>query len=152
MPRKQRISAKSYRINFGRKIQNRLSLIFLQKLKQQVMEFSKTIIMKKIVKALCLVMALVMLGTALTGCTVRREVAMTGEITIRGRVLEIGGLKEKSLAAHRAGINTIIFPYENIKDLDEIPENIKSQIEFIPVKTMDDVLKIAIKKPNEKFG
>ena len=84
--------------------------------------------------------------SALTGEYVRNDVAMTGEITLRGRVLPIGGLKEKSLAAHRAGINTIIFPYENIKDLDEIAENIKSQIEFIPVKTMDDVLKIAICK------
>ena len=84
--------------------------------------------------------------SALTGEAARNDVAMTGEITLRGRVLPIGGLKEKSLAAHRAGINTIIFPYENVKDRDDIPENIKSLIEFIPVKSMDEVLKIAICK------
>ncbi len=82
--------------------------------------------------------------SALTGKLVKSGVAMTGEITLRGRVLPIGGLKEKSLAAHRAGINTVLFPYENVKDLDEIPENVKSEIEFIPVKTMDEVLKFSI--------
>ena len=82
--------------------------------------------------------------SALTGKKIKKDVAMTGEITLRGRVLPIGGLKEKSLAAHRAGINTVIIPYENIKDLDDIPENIKEQMEFVPVKTMDEVLSVAI--------
>ncbi len=82
--------------------------------------------------------------SALTGKKIKKDIAMTGEITLRGRVLPIGGLKEKSLAAHRAGINTVIIPYENIKDLDDIPENIKEQMEFVPVKTMDEVLSVAI--------
>ena len=82
--------------------------------------------------------------SALKEKSVKSSVAMTGEITLRGRVLPIGGLKEKSLAAHRAGISTVLFPYENIKDLDDIPEKIKSEIQFIPVKSMDEVLKLAI--------
>ena len=82
--------------------------------------------------------------SALTGKKIKKDVAMTGEITLRGRVLPIGGLKEKSLAAHRAGINTVIIPFENIKDLDDIPENIKDEMNFVPVKTMDEVLSIAI--------
>ena len=82
--------------------------------------------------------------SALTGKKVKCDVAMTGEITLRGRVLPIGGLKEKSLAAHRAGINTVIIPHDNIKDLDEIPETIKNEMTFIPVKTMDEVIKHAV--------
>ena len=69
---------------------------------------------------------------------------MTGEITIRGRVLAIGGLKEKSLAAHREGIYNIIIPYENKKDIEEIPEEIVGDFNFIPVRNMDEVLKYAI--------
>ena len=82
--------------------------------------------------------------SALSQIPVNRFVAMTGEITLRGRVLAIGGFKEKSLAARRAGIKKIIFPYDNIKDLEDIPEIIKKEIEFVPVKTMDEVLEHAL--------
>lgn len=82
--------------------------------------------------------------SALTGKKVRCDTAMTGEITLRGKVLPIGGLKEKSLAAHRAGINNVIIPYDNKKDLEDIPENIRSEMTFIPVKTMDEVLTTVI--------
>ena len=68
---------------------------------------------------------------------------MTGEITLRGRVLPIGGLKEKSIAAKRSGLNTILIPQENVRDLDEVPEEIKNTLEIIPVSTLDEVLKIA---------
>ena len=74
----------------------------------------------------------------------RADVAMTGEITLRGQVLQIGGLKEKLLAAHRGGIKTVIIPYDNIRDLKEIPENIKQDIEIKPVKWIDEVLQIAL--------
>ena len=84
--------------------------------------------------------------SALTGKKVRCDIAMTGEITLRGRVLPIGGLKEKSLAAHRAGINNIVIPYDNKKDLEDIPENIRAEMKFIPVKTMDEVLAAVIAK------
>ena len=69
---------------------------------------------------------------------------MTGEVTLRGRVLQIGGLKEKLLAAHRGGIKTVIIPYENKKDLPEIPDTVKGNLTIIPVKTVDEVLKIAL--------
>ncbi len=82
--------------------------------------------------------------SALTGQAVKKNVAMTGEITLRGRVLPIGGLKEKVLAAHRAGIDTIIVPMENKKDIDEIPENVKSKIKFVFAADMDIVLKTAL--------
>ncbi len=82
--------------------------------------------------------------SALTGQAVKKNVAMTGEITLRGRVLPIGGLKEKVLAAHRAGIDTVIVPMENRKDIDEIPENVKSQIKFVFAADMDIVLKTAL--------
>ena len=72
------------------------------------------------------------------------DVAMTGEITIRGNVLAIGGLKEKSTAAHRAGIKTVIIPKANIKDLEEVPDCVKADIEFVPVDKIDDVLKHAL--------
>ncbi|MCD6435347.1 MAG: endopeptidase La [Clostridiales bacterium] len=78
--------------------------------------------------------------SALTKRPIDRYVAMTGEITLRGRVLPIGGLKEKSLAAKRAGIKKILIPFDNIKDLEDIPSSVKKAIEFIPVKTMDEVL------------
>jgi ATP-dependent Lon protease len=84
--------------------------------------------------------------SALTKVPVDRNVAMTGEITLRGRVLPIGGLKEKTLAAKRAGIKKVIIPYDNIKDLDEIPQSVKKVVEFFPVKTMDEVLEIALVK------
>ncbi len=82
--------------------------------------------------------------SALTGLAVKRNVAMTGEITLRGRVLPIGGLKEKVLAAHRAGIDTIIVPAENRKDIDDIPENIRSKLRFVFASDMDTVLKTAL--------
>ena len=84
------------------------------------------------------------LVSALSKIPVRAEVAMTGEITLRGQVLAIGGLKEKLLAAHRGGIRTVVIPHDNIKDLKEIPDNIKQDIEVIPVKWIDEVLQIAL--------
>jgi ATP-dependent Lon protease len=77
------------------------------------------------------------LYSALAGKKVRQDVAMTGEITLRGRILPIGGLKEKALAALRAGIKKIIIPDQNQKDLVDIPENLRKQLQFIPVKNMD---------------
>jgi ATP-dependent Lon protease len=82
--------------------------------------------------------------SVLTGIAVRKDVAMTGEITLRGRVLPIGGLKEKLLAALRAGIKKVLIPEENVKDLAEIPDNLKNALEIIPVARMDDVLKVAL--------
>ena len=82
--------------------------------------------------------------SSFTGIPVRSDVAMTGEITLRGQVLAIGGLKEKLLAAHRGGIKTVIIPEENEKDLKEIPENIKADIEIVPVKWIDQVLEKAL--------
>jgi ATP-dependent Lon protease len=79
----------------------------------------------------------------MTGIPVRRDVAMTGEITLRGRVLPIGGLKEKMLAALRAGIKTVIIPEENVKDLAEIPDKLKNELEIMPVSRVEEVLKIA---------
>ena len=91
--------------------------------------------------------------SALTGIPVRKEVAMTGEITLRGRVLPIGGLKEKVFAAYRAGIKTIVIPKDNEKDLEDIPENIKEKINFVPAVTMETVLKTALtKNPFVKKG
>ncbi|HEX7964112.1 MAG TPA: endopeptidase La [Gammaproteobacteria bacterium] len=84
------------------------------------------------------------LVSALTKIPVRADVAMTGEITLRGEVLPIGGLKEKLLAAHRGGLTTIVIPQENEKDLAEIPKNIKSALDIKPVRWIDDVLKIAL--------
>jgi len=82
--------------------------------------------------------------SALTGIPVKRDVAMTGEITLRGRVLPIGGLKEKSLAAHRAGVKTVLIPRDNEKDLSEIPDKIKKDMTFVPVDNMEKVLKHAL--------
>ena len=76
---------------------------------------------------------------------VRSDVAMTGEITLQGRVLPIGGLKEKLLAALRGGIKTVIIPQENVKDLAEIPDNVKNEMEIIPVSKASEVLKIALR-------
>ncbi|MFK3958227.1 endopeptidase La [Guptibacillus hwajinpoensis] len=89
------------------------------------------------------------LVSALTGKAVRRDVGMTGEITLRGRVLPIGGLKEKSLSAHRAGLTTIIMPKENEKDLDDIPESIRKDLTFLPVSHLDEVLKTALVGENK---
>ena len=85
--------------------------------------------------------------SVLTGVNVRRDVAMTGEVTLRGRVLPIGGLKEKLLAALRGGIKTVLVPKENEKDLAEIPENVKKSLKIIPVATVDEVLEEALASP-----
>jgi len=82
--------------------------------------------------------------SALTGCTVRRDIAMTGEISIRGRVLAIGGLKEKTMAALRHGIKTVIIPEANAKDLEEIDQTVRSALNFITVSHVDDVLRTAL--------
>jgi ATP-dependent Lon protease len=82
--------------------------------------------------------------SALTNKPVNKDVAMTGEITLRGRVLPVGGLKEKALGALRAGISTIIIPEKNRRDLADIPSNVKRKINFVPVKNMDRVLSLAI--------
>src|SRR3990170_3588601 len=84
--------------------------------------------------------------SVLTGIPVRAGVAMTGEITLRGEVLVIGGLKEKLLAAHRGGIKTVLIPDENVKDLAEIPDNIKNRLEILPVKWVDQVLELALER------
>ena len=80
----------------------------------------------------------------LTGIRVRHDVAMTGEISLRGRVLPIGGLKEKILAAHRAGIKRVLLPERNKADLDEVPKEIRDELEFVPVKQLDEVLVAAL--------
>ncbi|MBT4891188.1 MAG: endopeptidase La, partial [Rhodospirillales bacterium] len=85
--------------------------------------------------------------SVLTGNPVNKSVAMTGEITLRGRVLPIGGLKEKLLAALRGGIKTVLIPDENKKDLEEIPDNVKRHIKIIPVSNVEDVLKEALVHP-----
>jgi ATP-dependent Lon protease len=86
--------------------------------------------------------------SVLTGIPVRRDVAMTGEITLRGRVLPIGGLKEKLLAALRGGMKTVLIPEENAKDLVDIPDSVKSALEIIPVSRMDEVLaRTLVRKP-----
>jgi len=85
--------------------------------------------------------------SVLTGIKVLKDVAMTGEVTLRGRVLPIGGLKEKLLAAHRGGIKVVMIPIENEKDLAEIPENVKRGLEIVPVKTVDEVLERALLSP-----
>ncbi|OKL38270.1 endopeptidase La [Domibacillus mangrovi] len=91
----------------------------------------------------------VALISALTGRPVRRDVGMTGEITLRGRVLPIGGVKEKSLGAHRAGLKTIILPKDNEKDIDDVPKSIREGLTFLTVSTMDEVLDIAIGGSNK---
>ena len=85
------------------------------------------------------------IASAFTDKKVRGDVAMTGEVTLRGKVLPIGGLKEKSLAAYRLGIKTIIIPKKNVKDLEEIPNNIRKEMKFIPVESVDEVLKTALR-------
>jgi ATP-dependent Lon protease len=87
--------------------------------------------------------------SVLTGIPVRADVAMTGEITLRGEVLPIGGLKEKLLAAHRGGIKTVLIPQENVKDLADIPDNIKNRLDIHPVKWIDQVLELALERKPE---
>jgi ATP-dependent Lon protease len=87
--------------------------------------------------------------SVLTGIPVRRDVAMTGEVTLRGNVLPIGGLKEKLLAALRGGVRTVLIPAENVKDLREIPDNVKNGLELVPVSNVLDVLKVALTRMPE---
>ncbi|OWW20280.1 endopeptidase La [Noviherbaspirillum denitrificans] len=86
------------------------------------------------------------LVSVLTGIPVRADVAMTGEITLRGEVLPIGGLKEKLLAAHRGGIKTVLIPEQNVKDLAEIPDNVKNKLEIVPVRWIEKVLEVALER------
>ena len=91
--------------------------------------------------------------SALTGVPVRGDVAMTGEITLRGRVLPIGGLKEKSVAAHRNKVSDVIIPHGNARDVEELPEEVRATVRFHPVKTMDEVLSIALRpQPGEAIS
>ena len=92
------------------------------------------------------------LVSALSKIPARKEVGMTGEVTLRGRVLEIGGVKEKVLAAHRAGLSTIILPKDNAKDLEDIPKNVRKDLQFVLASHMDEVLKVALTRslPREK--
>lgn len=92
------------------------------------------------------------LVSSLTGIPVRADVAMTGEITLRGEVLPIGGLKEKLLAARRGGIKTVLIPFENTRDLEDIPANIKDQLEIKPVRWIDEVLEIALSESIKGFS
>lgn len=91
------------------------------------------------------------LVSSLTGNPVRCDVAMTGEITLRGEVLAIGGLKEKLLAAHRGGIKTVVIPHENERDLEDIPDNVKGNLDIHPVKWIDEVLEIALEHSVDRF-
>jgi ATP-dependent Lon protease len=92
------------------------------------------------------------LASALTKIPVRGDVAMTGEITLRGKVLPIGGMKEKLLAAHRAGITTIILPKDNEKDMADIPAHIQKDLKLYFVETMDEVLQIALERPIDSLA
>jgi len=90
--------------------------------------------------------------SSMTGIPVKAEVAMTGEITLRGEVLPIGGLKEKLLAAHRGGITKVLIPAGNEKDLVEIPENVKKGLSIIPVKWIEEVLEVALESMPEALS
>lgn len=92
------------------------------------------------------------LASLLTGRKIKSRLAMTGEITLRGEVLPIGGLKEKTLAAHRSGVRTVILPKKNEKDLEEIPEEIRKDVKFIFVETVDEVLENALSNRRELKG
>ena len=85
--------------------------------------------------------------SVLTGIPIRKDIAMTGEVTLRGRVTAIGGLKEKLLAALRSGVKTVLIPQENVKDLADIPDNVKSALEIVPVSNVDEVLARALIQP-----
>jgi ATP-dependent Lon protease len=89
------------------------------------------------------------IASVFTGKAVFKSIAMTGEVTLRGSVLPIGGLKEKTLAAKRMGIKKVIIPKRNEKDLEDIPKYIKKDMTFVPVETMDEVLKHALKLPGK---
>ena len=89
--------------------------------------------------------------SALSKIAIDKDLAMTGEITLRGRVLPVGGIKEKVLAAHRMGIKKILIPYENKRDLEEVPEKVKKKIDFKYMKNMNEVLENALIKGNENY-
>ena len=94
------------------------------------------------------------LVSLMTGIRVRHDVAMTGEISLRGRVLPIGGVKEKILAAHRAGIKRVILPDRNKADLEEVPQEVRDELEFVPVSRLDEVLAAALEKlpqPSQEY-
>ena len=82
--------------------------------------------------------------SALTNTPVRRDLAMTGEITLRGKVLPVGGIKEKVIAAHRAGVKKVLLPRENMEDIDELPQNVRHDLEFRAIDTIDEVLEEAL--------
>ena len=86
--------------------------------------------------------------SALTGTPVRRDVAMTGEITLRGRVLPIGGLREKTMGALRAGVRTVIIPADNESDLDNIDQNVRAKLNFVTAETVDSILDVALVRPD----
>jgi len=90
------------------------------------------------------------LASLISGRPVRSEVGMTGEITLRGQVLPIGGVKEKVLAAHRAGLKTVILPKRNEKDLDDLPEEVRQQLRFVFAERIEDVLEAALESPNSR--
>ena len=90
--------------------------------------------------------------SALTGRPVRGDIAMTGEITLRGRVLPIGGLKEKAVAAHRNRVAHVIIPYHNVRDLDDVPAEVRNAVSFHPVRTMDEVLQMALEQRDAGSG
>jgi ATP-dependent Lon protease len=90
--------------------------------------------------------------SAFTQRPVRRDVAMTGEVTLRGKVLAIGGLKEKTIAAHRAGLKTVALPKDNAKDIPELPDRIREDLTLVPVESLDEVLDLALlESDNEPF-
>jgi len=92
------------------------------------------------------------IASALSGIPVRRDLAMTGEITLRGKVLPIGGLKEKLFAAHRAGLFEVLLPKDNEKDLPDVPENLRKAMKLQFVDAMDQVLKLALERPLPEIG
>ena len=84
--------------------------------------------------------------SALTSTPVRKDLAMTGEITLRGKVLPVGGIKEKVIAAHRAGVKKVLLPKDNMRDIDELPQNVRKELEFRSIETIDEVLEEALVK------
>jgi ATP-dependent Lon protease len=86
------------------------------------------------------------IASVLSEKPIRRDLAMTGEVSLRGKVLLVGGLREKALAAYRAGVKTVLFPAANVKDLDDVPEDVREHLEMVPVESMDDVFSLALHK------
>src|SRR5678815_4528045 len=84
------------------------------------------------------------IASVLSDRPIRHDVALSGEVSLRGRVLQVGGLREKALAAYRAGFRAMVFPAVNLKDIDEVPEDVRKHLELIPVETVDDVFAVAL--------